>query len=168
MMTVFQENSATESEKSEIMTDSCFDGVEQQKKKIVFVCTGNTCRSPMAEIVFNFDYCDSGYVAESAGLAADGAPMSENALDALFDEGYRVKGQHLSRPLSKDVIESADIIVGISSSHAMQIVMANPEYAAKVYCMPFDIADPYGRSLEVYKACLWDIKKALAIIAESL
>lgn len=168
MTTAFQENSVTEIEEAEPITQEFWDGSEETKKKIVFVCTGNTCRSPMAEVVFNFDYADSGYIAESAGLAADGSPISENALDALFDEGYRVKGQHPSRMLTKAIIEAADIVVGISASHAMQIIMSHPEYAEKIYSMPFDITDPYGGSLETYKACLFDIKKALAIVAESL
>ncbi len=168
MTTAFQENSVTDIDAIKPIVDEVWDGSEEAKKKIVFVCTGNTCRSPMAEVVFNFDYADSGYIAESAGLFADGTPMSENAVDALFEDGYRVKGQHPSRMLTKDIMESADIIVGISSSHAMQIIMNHPEYAAKVYSMPFDITDPYGGSLEVYKACLADIKKALAIVAESL
>lgn len=167
MTTVFQENSVTELEDIPA-AEMVWDGNEETKKKIIFVCTGNTCRSPMAEVVFNCDYADSGFIAESAGLMADGSPISENALDALYDEGYRVKGNRASRILTKDMIEASDIIVGISASHAMQIIMSHPEYAAKVYSMPFDITDPYGCSLSIYKACLADIKKALAIVAESL
>ena len=168
MTTVFQENSAINGEAFAPAVDMVWDGNEDTKKKIVFVCTGNTCRSPMAEVVFNFDYADSGYVAESAGLMADGSPMSENSIEALFDDGYRVRGLHPSRSLTRDIMEGADIVVGISSSHAMQIIMNYPEYAEKIYSMPFDIKDPYGGSLSIYKACLADIKKALAIVAESL
>ncbi len=167
-MTVLQETSVTDKEMNEACICSECEGSEEEKKKILFVCTGNTCRSPMAEVIFNFDYADRGYIAESAGLCADGSPMSENALDALFEEGYRIKGVHPSRQLTKAMLEAADLVVGISSSHAMQIIMSNPEYAVKVYAMPFDITDPYGGSLETYKACLADIKKALAIMTESL
>ncbi len=163
-MTVSQENSVTDMMETELL----WDGTEEKRKKLIFVCTGNTCRSPMAEAVFNFDYGDSGYLAISAGLMADGSPISENALDALFEEGYRVKGRPSSRQLTEEMVAEADIVVGISASHAMQIIMVYPQFASKVYSMPFDITDPYGGSLETYKACLADIKKALAIVAESL
>ncbi len=168
MTTAFPESSVIDMEATAPIIDFAMDGNDIPHKKIVFVCTGNTCRSPMAEVVFNYDYADSGYIAESAGLMADGSPMSENSLDALFEDGYRVKGRKSSRMLTNDILEMADIVVGISSSHAMQIIMNHPEYAEKIYCMPFDITDPYGGSLETYKACLADIKKALAIVAESL
>lgn len=150
------------------LSEELWDGTEEKARKLLFVCTGNTCRSPMAEAVFNFDYADCGYIAESAGLMADGSPVSENALDALFEDGYRVKGVKSSRQLTRELMESADIIVGISSSHAMQMIMSYPDLASKIYSMPFDITDPYGGSLKVYKACLADIKKALAIVAESI
>ncbi len=166
MMTVSQEYLGTDINAPS--SEELGDNTEEKARKLLFVCTGNTCRSPMAEAVFNFDYADSGYIAESAGLMADGSPVSDNALDALFEDGYRVKGARNSRQLTRELMESADIIVGISSSHAMQMIMSYPDLASRIYSMPFDITDPYGGSLEVYKACLADIKKALAIVAESI
>lgn len=165
MMTVFRESLDTD---MELLEEELLDETKEEAKKILFVCTGNTCRSPMAEVVFNFDYYDSGYIAESAGIFADGSPMSDNAVTALEDDGYRVRERHISRSLTDELVKSSDIIVGISSSHAMQIIMNYPEAAGKVYAMPFDITDPYGGGIEIYKACLSDIKKALAIVAESL
>lgn len=164
--TVLQENLVTDMNAA--TPEMLWDGCEDTRRNILFVCTGNTCRSPMAEVIFNFDYADSGYTAGSAGLMADGSSMSDNALDALFEEGYRVNGERASCQLTEDMMERADIVIGITASHAMQIVMLYPQYASKVYSMPFDIADPYGGSIEVYRACLADIKKALSIVAESI
>ena len=151
-------------EVSEKTSEGCFGA----GRTVLFVCTGNTCRSPMAEYVFNFDYADSGYEAVSAGLAADGSPVSAHALDALFEEGYRVKGTPASVQLTDELMDSSHIIIGITASHAMQIITSYPHHAWKVYSMPFDIADPFGGSIEVYRACLADIRKALVIVMESI
>lgn len=141
-------------------------GTDATKKRVLFVCTGNTCRSPMAEAVFNRDYADFGFVAESAGLFADGSPISQNAAEALRLCGYDGSA-HVSRQLTAEMIRRADLIVGISASHMMQIIMAMPEAAAKTTSMPKDITDPYGGDLETYRRCLSDIKEGLALLFEN-
>ena len=142
--------------------------VHEKKSKIIFVCTGNTCRSPMAAALFNHLYSDSPFTASSAGLCADGSPIAENALEALMERGVLPTPdndyvRHTSRMLDEDTVRSADLIVGMTSSHSMSILMMYPMYASKIAVMPTDISDPYGGSIEEYRRCLSEIESALKI-----
>ena len=145
---------------------------EIQKKKIIFVCTGNTCRSPMAAAVLNHlsrprGVCSMGedaprlhYVATSAGLfAAEGDPISPHAVAALREAGVIPTPQndypaHRARLVSEQLVREADLVVGLSASHAMQLIQRFPEAADKITALPMDIPDPYGGTLAEYSACL--------------
>lgn len=137
------------------------------RETVLFVCTGNTCRSPMAAALFNDRYAALTRRAVSAGLMADGSPISENAVRALENAGIPARKpdndylSHISRTVTPEMLERADIVVGITSSHAMQLMLRFPAYASKITVMPMDISDPYGGNLTRYEACLRDIDRAL-------
>ena len=136
------------------------------KKKLVFVCTGNTCRSPMAAALYNHLFAKGEYFATSAGLYADGSPISEKAVCALMERGvlptpsndYR---HHTSRSLDENLINDADMVVGITGSHAMELMFRYPSYASKIAVMSEDIPDPYGGDDDVYRKCLEMIERSL-------
>ena len=132
---------------------------------ICFVCTGNTCRSPMAEALING--ADGKFRAISAGLSpCEGAPISAHAAEALLLAGVvstpeNPYAEHRAQALTPELAESADLIVGMTSGHLLQIFSRYPHLATKVYAMPTPISDPFLGSLADYRACLADIEAGL-------
>ena len=128
--------------------------------KVCFVCTGNTCRSPMAAAVLN--HLGKGkYRAVSAGLAVHSArDMSENAKLALKGAGI-TPPPHISRQLSEDDVRENDIIIGMTENHYMIMMQALPGYLSKLEAMPADVGDPYGGTPETYEKCLVKITEAI-------
>ncbi len=143
------------------------DGDLLPKDTVLFVCTGNTCRSPMCAALFNDRYAGLTRHAVSAGLMADGSPISAGAVLALEkadvpsrkpDNDYK---SHISRNVTEDMIKNAAVVVGMTSSHAMQLMLRFPVYASKITVMPTEISDPFGGTPARYEACLADIDRAL-------
>ena len=134
---------------------------ECEKIALLFVCTGNTCRSPMAAAVINAKYGDT-YAALSAGTAAfGGQPISHHAATALEEihitpqaGGYQ---EHASSRLDDGMMTWADKVVAMTGEHYMQIIMRFPEYAGKITTLEPNVADPFGGTLEDYRHCLQEI-----------
>ncbi len=138
-------------------------------RRICFVCTGNTCRSPMAAAVVNAIAEREGLncLAYSAGLyAAAGDPIAQNAVSALESAGVEpVAGadyhKHTAHTLTCEEAERYDLLVGMSAGHAMELLMRFPELASRIGCMTPEIPDPYGGDLSVYCECLSAIQKGV-------
>ena len=140
-------------------------------KKILFVCTGNTCRSPMAEALFRLRIGDEAqWEPDSAGVyARAGSPASANAVQALEELGVDLSG-HRSKPLSPGLVESADLIVAMTEGHRFEILQRFPEVGNRVSLLksfgtskvPADIADPFGGSLDIYKKTRDEIDRSLS------
>jgi len=141
--------------------------VQNSIKKVLFVCTGNTCRSPMAAAWLNHYGGEAGICASSAGLfPCVGQPISQNAVLALADAGIPATADnrydlHEAVRITAEMIENADAVVGISRSHTMNLICEFPAFASKILSMPKDIPDPYGGSAEDYAECLFMISDAV-------
>ena len=139
------------------------DPAPRQTTKVCFVCTGNTCRSPMAAAVYNHLNKGRDRYAVSMGLYAhEGMPISENAVRALESQGIisdrdNPYAEHTARSCSPEALSGCDVIVGISEAHTLELIARYPELASRIYSMPSPISDPFGGDLEIYKNSLDDI-----------
>jgi len=117
-------------------------------RKILFVCFGNLCRSPMAEGFFNASTTPAAVVAESAGVgAADGKPPSPPAVLEMKRRGIDISG-HRARNIASVDIAGYEMVVALDREVAALFQTAFPEYAAvRLWIIP----DPYGGSAEEYR-----------------
>ena len=129
-----------------------------QMKKVLVVCTGNTCRSPMAEGWLKQKLAGKGWMVESAGVAAwGGAPASPEAVEAMREIGVDL-GAHRSQSISKSLVEGASYILAMTEGHRQEVVRLFPEAVEKTFLVhdfglsePRDVADPVGYPVEVYQ-----------------
>lgn len=138
---------------------------------ILFVCTGNTCRSPMAEALFRHRIGrDMNWETQSAGVyARTGSPASPNAIEALRELGIDLT-PHRSQTVTAELVQQSSLIVAMTSGHAAQILEWFPEVGNKVCLInsfgtskvPADVSDPFGGSLNTYKQTRDEIDRALS------
>lgn len=140
-------------------------------RTILFVCTGNTCRSPMAAAIFNKMAKDMGIDdvrAESAGLAVmPGEPASKNAITAAGEVGADLS-EHSARQVTREIIDGCEAVYAMSQAHANMLKESYPDSADKISVLAEGIPDPFGGDLETYRYCRDTILKAVKNIIEQV
>ena len=108
--------------------------------KILFVCTGNTCRSSMAgaiarDLVQKKGWSEEQVMVLSAGLAAvPGAPAAPEAVKAMEEQGLDLK-EHRARSITPQLVEEADLILAMTRDHKRRLLAQFPQHRSKIYTL---------------------------------
>lgn len=153
-----------------------------KKIQILIVCTGNTCRSPMAAYFLRHlledekDREDMEVLVESAGVfALEGIPAAEHAVKVLAAEGIDLSGHRAKQLLREDVLE-ADLILTMTEKHKEMIIREVSEVEDKVFTLGefsdceglTDISDPFGGTEDIYRQTFAELKRLLILAAQKL
>jgi RpiB/LacA/LacB family sugar-phosphate isomerase len=144
-------------------------------KTILFICTGNVCRSPMAEALFRRAVSGRGeFRVISAGIGAvDGQPPTPHSERAMRELGVDISAQR-SRMLTAELVRSADLILGMTHSHVDTVALLYPPAAEKTFLLrefdetlePYekDISDPIGSTYPIYIECRDQIEQGIVTL----
>lgn len=151
-------------------------------QRILFVCTGNTCRSPIAEAMFRAllaerlaceagELLDRGYDVASAGLAAmSGAPASPESVQLCAERGVDLRA-HASQPLTEALLVQADRLYTMTAGHREAILARYPELSDRVEVLSRngdDVTDPIGCGRSAYEQSFTEITENLRVLVDEL
>lgn len=143
---------------------------------VLFVCSGNTCRSPMAAGIFrtlvHADYCE---VRSAGTLFMGGSPASDHALAVVREYGGSI-ADHEARSVSKELIAWADLIFVMSYKHYDRLVEVEPGAVKKTFLLKeykrkvkyTEVADPVGQDISAYRITARDMMPSLRLIARDV
>ena len=145
--------------------------------RVLFVCSGNTCRSPLAEAIARKLAADAGrsdIEVSSAGTHAwVGSPASDGAVLVGMERGLDLT-THRSRLLTREILDQSDLVLAMSPSHLARVRELAPKANARLVGgfstgrENHAIQDPFGGDLEAYRETTDDLEKELAGLLEKI
>ncbi len=140
---------------------------------VLFVCTGNTCRSPMAAALFNKFACEKELDVriESAGIQViPRMSASKQAIEVMKDYGIDLS-EHLTKQIDRELIDASNLILTMTEYHKAALlpfakgkVQMLSEFAGEAE----EVSDPYGGDVEVYRECAREIYQLLLKVADRI
>lgn len=138
-----------------------------RRMNIYFVCTGNTCRSPMAEAILKNKRLPNVEVRSAGIYALEGGEMSENARVVLAEEN--IQHQHVSEQINQQDVEWADLILTMTSAHKDMVLRLFSQahektFTLKEYVTPYsgkDVYDPFGGDTNTYRQTYQELKRLI-------
>lgn len=141
---------------------------------VYFICTGNTCRSPMAEAILASIQLQNVDVRSAGIYALEGGEMSENAKSVL--EAEQISMDHRSKMVNVEDLQWADLILTMTSAHKELVLHSFPDvkdkiFTLKEYTAPYtskDISDPFGGDYHQYEQTFQELKQYINILKDKL
>ena len=124
--------------------------------KILCVCTGNVCRSPMLEALLRRELKKEGFtdftVSSAGTMTDDGMIPTEHAVTAMNEIGLDIS-EHASRQVNRTIVEDTDIFVALTTEHCVALAFYHGADPKKILVPGAGVPDPFGSPLPVYRQC---------------
>lgn len=139
--------------------------------RLLCVCTGNICRSPMLEYLLAQELPKHGIteftVAGAGTHTVDGAPPSSHAITVMNEIGIDIS-DHRSRQMTVSIADETDVFVALTTEHGVQLAFLYGVDPEKILVPAEGIPDPYGCDLATYRRCRDEMIAALPQLVEDI